>query len=166
MRTHWGNFTLRTCPTRQHSSMVTSARQSLETGKHTWSSPELSAHRLSDPFKTPKLCPLRLVARSALSPGFSRGTVVFFYSENYAATCNRRDPIRLRSITFFLIVFRVAFMTAGSSVQSEMWEAFPKRVYYANGEWQRVGVLWVFSVRCKAEFPLGNAYFHVEHACR
>lgn len=25
----------------------------------------------------------------------------FFYSENYAAACNRRDPIRLRSITFF-----------------------------------------------------------------
>lgn len=101
MRTHWGNFTLRTCPTRQHSSMVTSTRQSLETGKHTWSSPELSGYRLSDPFKTPKLCSLRLVARYALSPVFSRSTADFFYSENYAAACNRRDPIRLRSITFF-----------------------------------------------------------------
>lgn len=101
MRTQWGNFTLRTCPTRQHSSMVTSTRQSLETGKHTWSSPELSGYRLSDPFKTPKLCSLRLVARYALSPVFSRSTADFFYSENYAAACNRRDPIRLRSITFF-----------------------------------------------------------------
>lgn len=117
--------------------MVTSARQSLETGKHTWSSPELSGYRLSDPFKTPKLCSSRAL-RSLLF--FPEAQLIFFYSENYAAACNRRDPIRLRSITF-LIVFRVAFMTAGSSVQSEMWEAFPKRVYYANGEWQRVGVL-------------------------
>lgn len=70
---------MRTCPTRQHSSMVTSARQSLETGKHTWSSPELSGYRLSDPFKTQKLCSLLLVARSALSPVFSRSTVDFFF---------------------------------------------------------------------------------------
>lgn len=55
-------------------------------------------------------------ALCALSCFFQKHSGFFFYSENYAAACNRRDPIRLRSITFFksfsvLLLWRQAVLS-------------------------------------------------------
>lgn len=81
-------------------SAVTSARQSLETEKHRRPSCERGTYLI-----LPTLRPSSLFCftRPALSPAPPEAQYGFFPTKNYAATQNRRDPIRLHSITFLYL---------------------------------------------------------------